>query len=98
MPIADDVLMYERDELSTGWAVLSKRYGVEVSILKARYKFIIEDELAQERAKREGIVICLKCRQKFLSEDKINLRFCSPCRAINNEMAANMVEARGFGR
>jgi len=98
MAINDDELLFQRDELSTGWTILAKRYIVSVAEVKARYKFLIEDEIIKEKEKNAGESTCLKCRKKFLSEHKVNIRTCPSCKILNNEMAANMAEAVRFGQ
>lgn len=93
----DEALIYERDELETGWAVLSRRWNIPAQALKDRYRFLINQEAEKERLKNAGHRECLKCRQTFWSEHKRNQQICPACTVKNQELACNMAEDRRFG-
>ena len=97
-PEIDEDLLYERDEFTTSWSILAKRWGIPIAALKDRYRFLIEQEIRKDREKHAGETICITCRAKFWSEHKVNLRYCQSCREKNSEYAANMAEDWSFGR
>ena len=37
----------------------------------------------QQYASQEGETVCLRCRHKFYSKDKIRVRVCSRCSKVN---------------
>ncbi len=97
-PEIDEDLLYERDEFTTSWSILSRRWEIPIADLKARYKFLIDEEIRKDRERHAGETRCLKCNSNFFSEHKINIRFCQTCREKNAEFATNMQEDWGFGR
>ena len=95
-PEFDEQLVYFRDE-GVSWMVLQRKWGIPAKALKARYKFVIDRDIEAERLKYAGMTTCLTCRKSFMSEHRINLRYCDPCRTKNKELANNMVESATFG-
>ncbi|MDE3023527.1 MAG: hypothetical protein KGI54_17035, partial [Pseudomonadota bacterium] len=96
-PEIDEELVYFRDE-GLSWMTLQSKFNISSKLLKQRYKFIIDRDIAAEKARYAGETTCLKCRNKFWSEHRVNLRYCDPCRNKNKELANNMVEAVTFGK
>ena len=96
----DGALLYERDELNTGWAILSKRWSIGPDRLKKRYRYLIEFEIEKDRLRFAGETKCLGigCGKRFMSEHRVNIRFCDSCRIKNEEIAHNMRENVTFGR
>lgn len=93
----DEALLYERDELETGWAVLSKRWNISSEELKIRYRFLINREAELDRNRHAGERRCLRCRKNFWSEHKKNVQICAACTVKNQEFASNMADDNGFG-
>lgn len=93
----DEALIYERDELETGWVILSQRWNIEPQVLKLRYRFLVNRESEKQRKKNAGRRSCLKCRKQFWSPHKINIQICTPCTIKNQEYASNMADDSGFG-
>ena len=53
-PEIDEDLLYERDEFTTSWSILAKRWGIPIAALKDRYRFLIEEEIRKDREKHAG--------------------------------------------